>query len=299
MVCGILSNSIRASRIVFLGVFMVGLYTTGLAQSKPIQSGEKIKMKGRIAQREADGFILKDETGATIPVVLTDSTSVKSKKRVLGIFPSGEEHAVTSLLPGLLVEVEGRGNRTRQIVAEKIRFDESDLKTAMTVDTRVGPVEEATRKVAGQVEEIGTIANDARTTARNTDARVSNLDNFDEKSQATVYFALNSYVLSSRERQQLDVIAKDALNSSGYIVEVTGFADPTGDKEKNIALSQRRADAVAKYLAINGNIPMRRIITPIGYGATRSSAQNNTTAGRRLERRVEVRLLINRGLAQH
>ena len=69
------------------------------------------------------------------------------------------------------------------------------------------------------------------------------------------------------------------MNSTGYIIEVAGFADPTGDAEKNLALSQRRADTVVKYLAIDGKVPMRRIVTPIGYGATRSAAEHNTPRG--------------------
>ena len=286
-------------RILFCCLVVGVLSTASLAQSsRPIEAGEKIKAKGRISQRDVDTFILNDENGGSIPVVLTDATSVKSKKRVMGIFQRTKDYEVTSLLPGLLVEVEGRGNRSRQVVAEKIRFDESDMRTALTVDSRVAPVEEATRKVAGQIEEVGSIANDARNVANSAHARISSLDNFDQKNQATVYFGLNSYSLSQRDRQLLDEIARDALNSTGYIIEVAGFADPSGNRAQNIALSQRRADAVVKYLAIDGNIPMRRMVTPIGYGATRSSPQNNTPAGRRLERRVEVRLLVNRGLAK-
>jgi OOP family OmpA-OmpF porin len=296
--------------IVLMGV--CATVSTVAQQTKNIPDGEKAKVKGRITQREAESFTISDSTNATIVVQLTDTTNVRSKKKGLGIFRRGDEYAVTSLIRGLVVEVEGVGNQKGQLIAEKIRFNESDLKTAMTVDSRVVPVEEANKKLSGQVGEVESVAKDAKTEAAkanegvaaankridDTNKRISGLDNFDEKRQAIVYFAVNSYVISPEAKNELDALAREALSSTGYMIEVAGYADPTGDAEKNLALSQRRADAVVKYLAINGNVPMRRIVTPIGYGSTRSEAEHNTPEGRKLERRVEVKLLISRGLSQ-
>jgi Outer membrane protein and related peptidoglycan-associated (lipo)proteins len=262
-----------------------------------VAAGVKMKLKGRITQREAETFSLQDKGGATTIVVLTDTTDVKSAKKGLGVFRRGEEYAVTSLIRGLIVEVEGSGNDRGQLVAEKIRFSESDLKTALTVESRVAPVEEANKKLAGQVEESTAIAKDAKSSADSAHARISGLDNFDEKSKVTVYFDVNSYVITPAHKAELDTLAKDALASTGYILEVTGFADPTGNASKNLELSQQRADTVVKYLAITGNVPMRRIVTPIGYGATRSGAAD-TAEAKRQERRVEAKLLISRGMTQ-
>jgi outer membrane protein OmpA-like peptidoglycan-associated protein len=311
------SRLLTLKRIFVLSIAMAGVWLiecAGAAQTTPtpIRDGEKAKIKGRIAQREAETFTVNQSTGEATVVLLTDATSVRSKKKGLGIFRRGEEYAVTSLLRGLLVEVEGVGNNKGQLVAEKVRFNESDLKTALTVDSRVAPVEEANKKVSGQVDEVGAVAKDAKSEAAkanegvavankridDTNKRISGLDNFDEKRQATVYFAVNSYVISPEARKELDALAQEALNSTGYIIEITGFADPTGNAEKNLALSQRRADTVAKYLAVNGNIPMRRIVTPIGYGSTRSEPDHNTPEARKLERRVEVKLMISRALSQ-
>jgi outer membrane protein OmpA-like peptidoglycan-associated protein len=266
-------------------------------QTTSVPSGEKAKIKGRITQRDVDTFIIKQSTGQNTVILLTDATSIKSNKKGLGIFRRGEEYAVTSLIRGLVVEVEGVGNEKGQLVAQKVRFNESDLKTTRTVDARVTPVEEANKKLSDQVAEVGGVAKDAKSDAAKANERISGLDNFDEKSQATVYFAVNSYVISPEAKKELDSLAQAALSSTGYIIEVTGFADPTGNAQKNLELSQRRADTVVKYLAVNGNIPMRRIVTPIGYGSTRSTT-DNTPEGRKQERRVEVKLLIRRGLSQ-
>jgi len=55
---------------------------------------------------------------------------------------------------------------------------------------------------------------------------------------------------------------------------------------------------VVQYLAVNHKIPLRRFVTPMGYGKTESVADNTTAAGRAQNRRVEVRMLMNRGMTQ-
>jgi outer membrane protein OmpA-like peptidoglycan-associated protein len=288
------------------------LSVTAVAQTKTFSAGEKAKVKGRITQRDVETFTMTDSAGATVVVLLTDTTSVKSNKKGLGLFRRGHDFEVTSLLRGLVVTVEGTGSEKGQLMAEKVRFEEADLKTAMTVESRVTPVEEANKKLAGQVDEVGAVAKDAKAEAAKanegvaaankridaTDARISGLDNFDKQAETTVYFAVNSYVLTPEDKKALDELAQKSVNAKGYLIEVAGYADSTGDPEKNFALSQRRADTVVKYLAINGNIPMRRIVTPIGYGATKGVADDKTAEGRKQNRRVEVRLLVSRGLAQ-
>ncbi len=302
------------------------LSVTAVAQTKTFIAGDKAKVKGRITQRDVDTFTMSDSAGGSAVVLLTDTTSVKSNKKGLGLFRRGSDFEVTSLLRGLVVTVEGTGNDKGQLVAEKVRFDEADLKTAMTVESRVTPVEEANKKLSGQVAEVETVAKDAKSEAAkantgvaaankridNTnarvdatnarvdaaDARISGLDNFDKQAEAVVHFAVNSYVLTAEDKKALDELAQKAAAAKGYIIEVAGFTDSTGNAEKNFALSQRRADTVVKYLAINGNIPMRRIVTPIGYGATRGVAEDTTAEGRKQNRRVEVRLLVSKGLAQ-
>ena len=93
-------------------------------------------------------------------------------------------------------------------------------------------------------------------------------------------------------------IATKALNAKGYVLEVSGFADATGSVERNRALSQRRADAVIRYLVENHSIPLRRIVTPYGFGESNPVAENKSRDGRAQNRRVEVKLLVNKGLMQ-
>jgi len=66
---------------------------------------------------------------------------------------------------------------------------------------------------------------------------------------------------------------------------------------KNMRLSQQRAESVVQYLAVNHKIPLRRFITPMGYGKTDAVADNSTASGRAQNRRVDVKILINRGMS--
>jgi len=99
-------------------------------------------------------------------------------------------------------------------------------------------------------------------------------------------------------KTKLDEIATKALNAKGYVLEVSGYADTTGSINLNRALSQRRADAVIRYLVENHSIPLRRIVTPYGYGESNPVAENTSREGRAQNRRVEIKLLVNKGLMQ-
>lgn len=72
-------------------------------------------------------------------------------------------------------------------------------------------------------------------------------------------------------------------------VEIAGHTDNRGDAEVNLHLSQRRAEVVAKHLARHGVDPLR--LRPKGYGESQPVADNSTDAGRKLNRRIEFRVL--------
>jgi outer membrane protein OmpA-like peptidoglycan-associated protein len=113
---------------------------------------------------------------------------------------------------------------------------------------------------------------------------------------AAVNFKVGSAVLLPESKTKLDDIATKALNAKGYVLEVSGYTDTTGSVQLNRVLSQRRADAVIRYLVENHNIPLRRIVTPYGYGESHPVADNTSREGREQNRRVEIKLLVNKGL---
>jgi OOP family OmpA-OmpF porin len=210
------------------------------------------------------------------------------------------------------------------LAAEKIRFKEQDLRVARAVESRAAPLEDRAsttetklsqveanaQRLSGQLDELAAVSNAARGGAKAaqdtadsavagvnaTNERISALDDYEPQSVAAVNFRTGSAVLSPDSKTALDDIATKALNAKGYVLEVSGYADTTGSIERNRMLSQRRADAVIRYLVENHSIPLRRIVTPYGYGESHPVAENTSKEGRAQNRRVEIKLLVNKGL---
>jgi outer membrane protein OmpA-like peptidoglycan-associated protein len=278
-------------------------------------------------KRDADSFILRDLSGGDIQVNLTNVTKVEEKKS--NPFRRAKNYGTTSLLRGLSIEVEGRGDGSGALVAEKIRTRDYELVAAQTTNTLVVPVEgrvgEAenrltqaesnAQRLSGQLEELSAISNAARggakaaqdtadmavagveATNKRIDTIVSSLDDYETKRGVTVNFRAGSFRLSPDSMASLDEIAAQSKGERAYVIEITGFASSEGGKEFNKRLSQQRADAVVRYLADNHMIPLRRIVTPHGYGTLNPVAENTTRSGREQNRRVEVKILVNRGMS--
>jgi OOP family OmpA-OmpF porin len=262
---------------------------------RPVPAGSKMKFKGVVIGRDADTFTIRDRSRTDYQVLLTDNTSIKTYG---SFFRGGKRYAVTDILKGLIVEVEGRGDPQGQLVADKVRFNDSDMRAAITTDTRVGPVEENQQRMAGQMDELAAIAAEARTEVTAAHERISALDDYDAQETVAVTFRVNSAVLSPEGKQQLDALAAKVANAKGYVIEVAGHTDSTGSTAKNFRLSQQRAESVVQYLAVNHKIPLRRFITPLGFGKADAVADNSTAAGRAQNRRVEVKMLVNRGISR-
>src|SRR6185436_11112124 len=280
---------------------VLGQVTTTTTSQNPnmsirsVPSGSKMKFRGVVISRDADVFTIRDRTRTDYQVLITDNTSIKTHG---GFLRSGKKYPVTDILRGLIVEVEGRGDQQGQLVADKIRFNESDMRAAITSDTRVSPVEANMERVAGQMDELYAVAAEARAEVKAVNERVSALDDYDVQENVAVTFRVNSAVLSPEAKQTLDGLAAKTTNARAFMIEVAGHTDSTGSDAKNFRLSRARADAVVQYLAVQHKIPLRRFVTPMGYGKTEAVADNTTREGREQNRRVEVKMIINRGLSQ-
>ena len=262
---------------------------------RSVPSGAKMKFRGVVITRDSDIFTIRDSTRQDYQVLITDNTSIKTHG---GFLRSGKKFPVTDILRGLIVEVEGRGDAQGQLVAEKIRFRESDMRSAQTTDARVGPVEANMERVAGQMDELYAVAAEARAEVKAVNERVSALDDYDVQETVSVNFRTNSAVLSPEAKAQLDTLATKTQGARAFMIEVAGHTDSTGSDAKNFRLSRARADAVVQYLAVQHKIPLRRFVTPMGYGKTDAVADNTTREGRTQNRRVDVKMIINRGLNQ-
>lgn len=102
---------------------------------------------------------------------------------------------------------------------------------------------------------------------------------------ATVTFDFDSTVLSNDTRRQLDGMAS-CLRDSTASVRIEGHCDERGTTEYNLALGQRRADAVQRYLVGLGVSPAR--LRTVSYGEERPADRSGTSSAHAANRRAEI-----------
>lgn len=302
--------------ILVLAVGAVSVFAQD-GQIRNLVSGQKYKIKGVVVAKDDDStFVVRDSVGVDTKVIVAPNASIKNNAFIFG----GNKYPADSIVRGLNLEVEGLGDTSGSLAATKIRFDKSNLQTAQSIDSRVAPAEarltaaeQNAQRVSGQIDELMAISNAARGGAKAaqetadaavagvnaTNKRISDLDDYVVQTTATVNFRVNSAVLSPEAKAKLDEIATSAMTLKGYVIEVTGFASAEGSTSKNKALSQRRAEAVINYMVETHNVPLRRIGQSYGFGELQAVADNSTREGREANRRVEVKLLVSRGLNQN
>jgi len=287
-----------------------------------LASDDKTEVKGMITARTGETLIVNSGQGS-VTVVLTDDTVTKDDK---GLFGLDKQHlSSVVLIPGLKVEVKGTSDGQGRVVANTITTDGDDLETAEMIQAGLHPTAQqvqanvqaiaanqkniASNKVqlASQKQEIDTnqqniaanqqkIAQNMKDIEENTN-RFTALSEYDVKAQATVNFNVGSSSVSAKDKEELSKLAQSATGLTGYIIEVTGYTDSTGSAAMNTELSEDRAQAVINYLVQQGNIPVRHIVAPGAMGEYGSAASNETKAGRAENRRVEVKVLVNKGIA--
>jgi len=261
-------------------------------------------IKGLIIKRSADSITVRAGDGTTQTVTLTDDTKVQSPK---GLGIRKEQMSWASLIPGLKVNIKGVPDASGNIVAKEIKFSKDDLQTASIVQAGLTPTEE---RVATNAENITAnkenIDNNAANIAANkariagnqeeVSRRFSELADYEVKHQATIYFASGKSALGTDDKSALSQLAAGATKLSGYIIEVQGFADSTGNAATNQTLSKDRAFAVVNYLMQEGKVPPRHIVSPGAMGIANPVASNETLEGRKQNRRVEVKVMVNKGI---
>lgn len=304
--------------VLFSSVAAFAQVAPDTTQVRSLASGQKYKIEGTVVAKDDDQtFVIRDTTGNDTRVIIAPEASVKTKG---GFFGGGDRIASSQIVRGLYLTAEGRGDGSGNLAATKVRFDKDDFRTAQSIESRVGPAEarltaaeENAQRVSGQIDELMAISNAARGGAKAaqdtadaaiagvnaTNQRISAMDDYVVQSTATVNFRVGSAVLSPEARASLDEVATASQGLKGYTIEVTGFASSEGGTKMNKALSQRRAQAVIDYLVETHNVPLRRIGQSYGFGELQAVADNTTREGREQNRRVEVKLMVSRGINQN
>jgi len=282
-------------------------------------SGDEVK--GMIITRTGETLIVKGSNGNTT-VVLTGNTTTKDDRGLFGL--EKQQLSDIVLIPGLKVRVDGTSEGGR-FVAKTITVDGDDLETAEMIQSGLHPTAEQVaanvqtlaahkaqlgvhqENIAANQQDIATnqqsIAANRRKIEENekdieeNTKRFTALSEYDVKGEVTVKFATGSSKISAADEEELKKLAGTATGLTGYIIEVTGYADATGSAAMNTKLSEERAKAVVIYLVQQGSVPIRHIVAPGAMGEYGAAAPNETKAGRAENRRVEVKVLVNKGIA--
>lgn len=119
----------------------------------------------------------------------------------------------------------------------------------------------------------------------------NNIDNYKPSQHVTLLFGFNKSSLTQSDEQKLNEVAQSVSSLKHYAIQIQGYTDTSGPKQYNLQLSQKRANTVIRYLTMNGKIPLVRIYS-MGYGQSDPAAPNTTLQGRKLNRRVDITVMV-------
>jgi outer membrane protein OmpA-like peptidoglycan-associated protein len=260
----------------------------GLADSagkaRQLSQGESAKVSGLILSRDGELIRVHDKkSGELVVVRIDDSTKVERNKYKFPFYRHVDMD-VTALLPGLNIEAEGVGNSVGQLDARRVWFSPDDFAIEVAEEQQILANKVSTERAQASA---------------NQSQRVSNLDGYKNEFEVAIFFQEGSSVLGETAKRDLDNLADIAKSLNGYMIDISGYA---AHHKFSIAedqkLSEERAAAVARYFLEVNNIPMRRILVPVGYGATHPAASNENAHGRNLNRHVDIKVLVNTNVEQ-
>jgi outer membrane protein OmpA-like peptidoglycan-associated protein len=304
------------SRRIVLSVSLLAVCLLGLGSAF---AADKVKGKGVITLRSGNTLTVETDEGTTTVIVASDT----KVRHPIGLGARKKEVGQEVLIPGLKLKFEGTGDQT-QVAAETITFDQDDLSVAKVIQAGLNPTAQqqaqnmqayqANKKATDEEIAANQAANQAAIAAakqdiaanqasidevaKSTQKRFSELGDFVVKGEYTVYFGTGDYSVSGQDRNALADLAKKSLAyEKGYVIQVAAYADSVGTASSNQLLSKERAQAVVAYLLQECSVPVGRIVAPGAMGETNPAASNETSSGRTENRRAEVKLLVNKGIA--
>jgi len=304
-------------------ILLASLTYAATNPTRHLAAGEKV-VTGSILSRDGELLRVRDKkSGQVVVVNITDNTRIERKKhRVL--FPRHTDMDVTAMVPGLTIEAEGAGNSKGQLDADKISFTPDAFAVEVAQEQQVLANKAAAQNAQSTADQGVAAANEAQSSAgqaqtsagqaslqaqaagdlaiadaaavATVNQRVSDLDDYKIESEVDVWFDRGSAVLKDAAKPALASIADTAKSLDGYLIEISGYASNTFSRETDQKLSEERAAAVARYFHEVKDVPMRRILVPVGYGSAHRLASNKDAEGRELNRRVDVKVLVNKGV---
>jgi outer membrane protein OmpA-like peptidoglycan-associated protein len=180
------------------------------------------------------------------------------------------------------------GDLDRQVATADEKATDAGRKAAEAAEA-AARANSAAAEAAQRADTARNLAQQAQQGVSRIDTSLQNLDNYKLVTTEQVHFGLNKSLLTKEEQARLDGAIQKLGAMKGYIVEVAGYADRTGDMAYNRELSRRRAEAVVHYLSVEHNVPLRTI-REVGAGSDFPDADNKTREARKENRRVDIKI---------
>lgn len=189
---------------------------------------------------------------------------------------------------------EAIGDLDRSVATTSEKAEEAQRKAQEAADAAARAVTaaaEAARKAA-----VANLA--ALKVQQDLERATENIDTFRQVASEQIFFGVGRSTLDKTGEQTLDALAQKLASLKGYVVEVEGFSDSTGNAAANLRLSEERADAVVHYLVLDRSIPPASV-HQLGAGSAFPGADNKNSAARKNNRRVDLRVYTRDVGVQH
>jgi outer membrane protein OmpA-like peptidoglycan-associated protein len=279
-----------------------------------------VNVVGVILSRDGDMVRIKDKkSGQFVIVNITDNTKIERKKHRF-LFPRHSDMDVTTMVPGVMIEAEAVRDPKGQFDAVKISFtpDQFAIKNAQEQRVAANKAQDAhgtgyegttagrsqssaehaqnlTDQPGLHAQGVAPLESVDATDVSMLNRRVSDLDDYENEFEVDVFFGRDSAVLSQRTKKDLDNLAEIARSLNGYLIEIAGYTSNTLGAEVDQKLSEDRAATVAGYFR-EKDIPIRRILIPVGNGASHPAVSDKDLRLRELNDRVDIKILVNKSL---
>jgi OOP family OmpA-OmpF porin len=256
---------------------------TGVAPTDLQGLEEGPKVEGVISARSGERLRITTANGTTTDVLVSEATDIKSTG---GLFNANRTALnADALLNGLPVTVETL-EWSGGLVAEKVRFKNSNLATAAMIRT-------------GTDQRFGEHDTRITSNAAATEAlrgRVGDIDQYNIKDTTNVYFDTGKANLSAQAESELCAAAAQAQAMDNALLLVVGYTDAVGDEDYNQELSEKRTGRVVNYLQQKCGWAPYRMLSPTGMSESDPAADNSTPEGRAKNRRVAVNIMISKAV---
>jgi len=303
----------RVIRASFVAILYMCLFST-LPALAAKSSGSKTKITGVVISRDGNLVKVQQKSGSMGEVRISDGTKLSHDQKM----------GVRALVPGLKVKVIGTRDEEGVIEAKKVVLHPDAFAIAVAQQQEIMAAKQAAGYAQASADEgiakagaaqnaadqAQNTANQGLTTAQSASAmasanetavrvvngRLADMANFNVVASSSIYFANGSSRLTKESKATLDRFMAENKNVNGYLIGIEGYTSTPGRQRYNQTLSDRRAAAVAEYLREKADVPAWKFVTPAGYGESHPVAENSSSKGRAANRRVEIKVLVSRGI---